>query len=133
MGQKDIISNLYKQGCNHQHISDISKIKFGESAYMSSTIYKWMKEAKFNLPLANRRLDSEEAKNTIDEQLLLIIQQILEDEPLSSIRSIASVLRAPKFTIHRYMTVHLKLVYRYTRWLPHFSNIDQKNVRIQNF
>ena len=131
MSQKDIIINLYKQGCNHQQISDILKMKFGESTYKPSTIYKWMKEAKFNLPLANRRLDEEEAKNAIDEQLLLRIQQILEDEPFSSIRSIASVLNAPKSTIHRYMTVHLKLVYRHTRWLPHFLNNDQKNVRIQ--
>lgn len=44
-----MIIDLYKDGLNHEQISELIQIKFGEGAYKSSTIYKWMKEAKLIL------------------------------------------------------------------------------------
>ena len=132
MNQKEMIIDFYKNGLDHEQISELLQIKFGESAYKSSTIYKWMKEAKLNLPLAKQTLSEKKEKISYDEQLLKRIQEILKEEPFSSIRSIASKINAPKSTVYRYMKDHLHYVYRHTRWLPHFLTNQQKLKRVKD-
>ena len=132
MNQKEMIIDFYKDGLDHEQISELLQIKFGESAYKSSTIYKWMKEAKQNLPLAKQTLSEKKEKISYDEQLLKRIQEILKEEPFSSIRSIASKINAPKSTVYRYMKDHLHYVYRHTRWLPHFLTNQQKLKRVKD-
>ena len=107
MNQKEMIIDFYKDGLDHEQISEILQLKFGYIAYKSSTIYKWMKEAKLNLPLAKQTLSEKKEKISYDEQLLKRIQEILKEEPFSSIRSIASKINAPKSTVYRYMKDHL--------------------------
>ena len=65
MNQKEMIIVFYKDGLDHEQISELLQIKFGESAYKSSTIYKWMKEAKLNLPLAKQTLSEKKEKISV--------------------------------------------------------------------
>jgi len=55
----------------------------------------------------------------IDTQLLNQIENVLIDEPFSSIRYIAHITKSCPATVYRYVTIHLQRKYHHTRWVPH--------------
>lgn len=88
--------------------------------------------SKVNIILAKQMLSKEKEKISYYEQLLKKIQDILEEELISSIRSIAYILNAPKSTIYLYIIDHLHYVYKHTRWFPHFLTIQKKLNRVHD-
>ena len=131
MQQRKIIFDLYWEGKSFDEISDELKKQFGESAYMRSAIYKWIQRAKLSQYPEEEDPMEENKENRIDEQLLVIISQTLEEDPNSSVRSIARHLNESHSTVYRYLTIHLGLVYKHTRWLPHKLDNSQLQKRIK--
>ena len=60
------------------------------------------------------------------EQLLITIQQGIEKDDFFSVRSLAYKLNCQPCLIHRYLTQHLHLVFKHTRWIPHILNFAHK-------
>lgn len=61
-----------------------------------------------------------------DEMLCLRIQQILEEKPYSSLRSIGDELNETNVTIYRYMTKYLHKILKASKWGPHSLKLDEK-------
>ena len=60
--------------------------------------------------------DQPRAGRPIDEQLLNAVEQTLKDYPFSSIRSIAQTVGSNPTTVFRYVTMHLKRIYRHSTY-----------------
>ena len=127
MKQKRMIFELTEEGKKEKEIAIILHEQFGAEAYSRKTIYKWMAQARLGF-------GPEEEKNKpgpkLDEQLLLRIQEKLKESPFLSTRQLAEELNESPATVWRYLTIHLNLKYKLTRWIPHILNDYQKDKRI---
>lgn len=127
MNQKEYIFKLTEQGKKPDEIKQFLEKRFGEEAYHRSTIYKWHGQAKIGVSIEN---NNDRPGNKLDDQLLIRVQQVLEEEPFSSTRSIADKLKENNVTIYRYLTKYLHKVFKSSRWIPHFLTNAQKVDRV---
>lgn len=100
---------------------------FGQEAFCLATIYKYMNEEKFQFNINQKH---ELPGRKPDEQLIKRINEILNDEPFSSVRDIANQLRENPSTIHRYLTSYIGLVFKHSRLVPHQLSDFQRMTRI---
>ena len=125
--QKEYIFKLTNEGKRPAEIQQLLQQRFGQEAFHRTTVYKWSAQARIGVDINDK---GEQRGNKPDEQLLIRIQQILDDEPFSSTRSIAHTLNENNMIIYRYMTIYLKKVFRLSRWVPHFLDQSQKQNRV---
>lgn len=100
---------------------------FGQEAFSLATIFKYANEEKFQF---NTSQNHELPGRKPDEQLIKRINEILNDEPFSSVRDIANQLRENPSTIYRYLTSYIGLVYKHSRLVPHQLSDFQRMTRI---
>ena len=81
--QRETIEKLTKDGQKEEQIENFLHDQWGKHALHTSTIYKWMERAKTS---PGDLEDQARAGRPIDEQLLKAIEQILKNDPFSSIR-----------------------------------------------
>ena len=122
--QKELIRKYYEEGLKVDEIQNELNKKFGEQAYKSSTIYKYIEQLKLG---CFEEKDSQYNGFRVDEQLLFRIQQEINENKFFSVRSLANKLNVSTSTIHRYLTEELHLVYKHTKWVPHSLDSEQKN------
>lgn len=123
--QNKVVQEMTLQQCTKDQIEKTLNRKFGEESMKSSTIYQKMRLVRCG---QDKTQDRQYHSDRIDQQLSIAIQNVLEEYPFSSVRSIARDLNTPSSTIHRYLTEVLHLKYRLTRWLPHvLSDAQLKN------
>ena len=96
MKQVSEIKKLSSQQLNASQIKIKLNEMFGQQAFSLPTIYKYMNEEKFQF---NSSLEKDKPGRKPDEQLIVRIQQILEDEPFSSVRGIAWHLKENPSTL----------------------------------
>lgn len=125
--QNELLQKMTSEGCCKEEIENALQIRFGQEAMKSSTIYQKMRLVRCNVDITKER---EYHSERIDEQLVIAIQNILNEFPFSSVRSISHDLHVPSTTIYEYLTRILKLKYRITRWLPHELNDIQMANRV---
>ena len=99
--------------------------KFGEEAMKSSTIYQKMRLVRCGQDITSKREYHSERE---DMQLAIAIQQVLEEFPFSSVRSIARDVHEPSSTIHGYLVEILHLKYRVSRWLPYILSASSRSI-----
>lgn len=128
MKQREYIFNLTKDGKSPGEIQNFLHEQFGKQALSRTTVYKWAGQAKLGFSITNER---EHPGPKPDEILCLRIQQILEEKPYSSLRSIGDELNETNVTIYRYMTKYLHKVFKASKWVPHSLNLDQKKKRVE--
>lgn len=128
MKQRKFIFDLAQNGKKPMEIENLLKEQFGKEAFHKTAIYKWSNYAKIGLDLENER---EPPGPKPDEQLCIRILQILEEEPFSSLRSIADILNEENSTIYRYLTKYLGKEYRVSKWIPHSLDNAQKRNRVE--
>lgn len=128
MKQRKFIFDQAQNGKNPKEIENLLKEQFGKEAFHKTTIYKWFNYSKLGFDLENER---ERPGPKPDEQLCTRIQQIIEEEPFSSLRSIADELNEENSTIYRYLTKYLNREYRSSKWIPHSLNDALKANRIE--
>lgn len=116
MKQRKFIFDLAQKGKKPMEIENLLKEQFGKEAFHKTAIYKWSKNANLGFDLENER---EPPGPKPDEQLCIRILQILEEEPFSSLCSIANELNEENSTIYRYLTKYLGKEYRVSKWIPH--------------
>lgn len=129
MNQRELTYKMHNEGKSFNEIQKELQIMFGQSAYKRSAIYNHIKIAKLNISPNQHNINAENFSNSIDEQLMKRIQEIIRDEPYSSIRDISKVLNESKSTVYRYLKCHIGMVYKYTRWLPHKLTDDNKTLK----
>lgn len=115
--QKEYIFELTKEGKKPNEIQQLLQQRFGQEAYCRSTVYKWSAQARIGVDLDD---NGEKRGTKPDEQLLYQIEQVLDEEPFSSTRSIADILNVNNVIVYRYMTIYLHKVFKASRWVPHF-------------
>lgn len=125
--QRETIKKLTQNGQKEEQIENFLHKEWGNHAFHTSTIYKWMERTKTS---PNDLEDQTREGRPIDEQLLNVIDQTLKDEPFSTIRSIAQTVNSNPATVYRYVTEYLKRIYRHTRWVPHTLTNEQKMHRV---
>lgn len=128
MKQREYIFNLTKDGKSPGEIQDFLHEQFRKQSLSRTTVYKWAGQAKLGFSITNER---EHPGPKPDEILCLRIQQILEEKPYSSLRSIGDELNETNVTIYRYMTKYLHKVFKASKWVPHSLNLDQKKKRVE--
>jgi histone-lysine N-methyltransferase SETMAR len=124
-----MILDLHAKGLNAKQILPILKDEFGKHAYSLASIYNWLVKARLGQQSVD---DAERSGRPLDEQLLTRIQEMLDEHPFSSVRSISRTLNSPSTTIWRYLTHHLGLVYKHSKWVPHMLSADQKQKRVND-
>ena len=127
--QNALVQEMTRNQCTKEEIEKTLKTKFGEGAMKSSTLYEKMRLVRCGQDITSKR---EYHSQRVDTQLVIRIQQVLEEFPFSSVRSIARTLHEPSSTIHRYLVEILHLKYRVTRWLPHQLSDPQMKQRIED-
>ena len=115
MEQRTRIFELAQEGLKEIQIESQLKIEFGQHAYNSKTIYKWM--ARQRLGYQCNEKDDVPGKR-VDDQLLKRITEILNAELFSSSRTIAQRLKEDNSTIWRYLTKYLGYVYSIQNGYP---------------
>lgn len=114
--QNELLQKMTSEGCCKDEIENTLQIRFGQKALKSSTIYLKLRLVCCNIDITKER---EYYSEPIDEKLVIAIQNMLNEFPFSSVRSISHDLHVPITTIYKYLTRILKLKYKITRWLPH--------------
>ena len=128
--QNELLQKMTLEGCNKEEIENALQIHFGQETMKSSTIYQKMKLVRCKVDITKER---EYHSERIDEQLVIAIQNVLNEFPFSSVRSISHELHVPSTTIYEYLTRILKLKYKISRWLPHeLNDIQMQNRVIQS-
>ena len=125
--KKEYIFELTKEGKKPNEIQQILQQHFGQEAYCRSTVYKWSAQARIGVDLDD---NGEKRGTKPEEQLLYQIEQVLDEEPFSSTRSIADMLNVNNVIVYRYMTIYFHKVFKASRWVPHFLNSLQKQNRV---
>lgn len=87
---------------------------FGQQAFYITTIYKYINEERFNF---DSNCEHQMPWGKPDEILIARLNEILKDEPFSSVRTIAEDLKENSGTIHRYLTSYVGLVYKHSRYV----------------
>ena len=129
MQQRKLIVEMYEKDASPEQIKNELDIQFGLHAYSISTVYRKIDLLKCGVNI----LDNEDRPGRpIDEQLLARIDQIIEEEPFSSIRYIANILNSSESTVYRYVTMYLHKIYKHTRWVPHMLSPEQKMRRVND-
>ena len=123
MEQVSRIKELEAQGLCAKEIKNQLDIEFGLHAFKIPTVYKHLRETKFTKE-ANETKQAPGRQP--DEQLMTRILQILENEPLFSVRNISRTLNENSSTIHRYLTRYIGLFYKHYYLVPHDLNDSQK-------
>ena len=121
--QQEVIKEMVIAQHRFEEIQKELERQFGEHALKKSAIYRWMQKAKLGLPMIK---DSTHSGNSIDEQLLITIQEEIEKNEFFSIRSIAHNVNAHPSLIYRYLTQQFGFVFKHTRYIPHSLNFEQK-------
>ena len=127
--QNALVQEMTISQCTKEEIEETLNRKFGEQAMKSSTIYQKMRLVRCGQDITSKR---EYHSERVDTQLAIAIQQVLEEFPFSSVRSIARDLLEPSSTIHRYLVEILHLKYRVSRWLPHTLSDSQMKQRVED-
>ena len=124
--QEDVIQTLFQEGEKPKEIQKKLEIQFGQQAFKSSTVYKYVKKAKLGLPLADH---SRHQEIRYDEELLITIHHAVDQNKFFSVRSLAHDLNLQPSLVYRYLTQYLHLVFKHTKWVPHSLNFLQKKER----
>ena len=127
MNKREYIFELTKNGKKPNEIQQLLQQRFGEEAFNRTTVYKWSTQARIGINIEN---ENERPGRKPDDQLLIRIQQILEEMPYSSTRSITDILNENNNIVYRYLTLYLGKIYKASRWVPHFLNLTQKQNRV---
>ena len=67
----------------------------------------------------------------MNEQLCVRIEQVLDEKPFSSLRSIGDELNENNVIIYRYLTKYLHKIYKHSKWVPHSLSLAQKKNRME--
>ena len=129
MKQRQTIFDLTEQGLDAKEIESQLQIRFGHQAFSTKTVYKWRAIKRLGL---ENDLDRGAPGPKPDEQFLTKIDQIFNEKPFSSIRSISRDLNENISTVYRYNIVYLGRVYRLSKWVPHTLNNIQKQRRVDD-
>ena len=125
--QNELLQKITLEGCCKEEIENALQIRFGHEAMKGSTIYQKMRLVHCNVDITKER---EYHSERVEEQFVIAIQNVLNEFPFSSVRSISHDLHVPPTTIYEYLTKILKLKYRITSWLPHDLNDIQMANRV---
>ena len=128
MNQKDFIISLAQEGLSFTEIQNKANEEYGRHAFKRSYIYKLMQEVKLGV---THEEEGDKPGRKPDEQLLIRIVQVLEEKPYFTVRRIADKLKENPSTIYRYLTQYLGMVYKFTKWIPHLLNSEQKQKRVE--
>ena len=129
MSQYDYVINHAKRDDKVREIHRHCCIEFGLRAYSIPSIYRIVREFR----CSNSKPKEESTRGRpIDTQLVRAVRGVLKNEPYSSVRSIAQTLNSNPATIYRYLTKYIDLVYKHTKWIPHFLLSFQKEKRVQD-
>ena len=123
------IKELAITGQKANDIELILKKEYGEHAYKSSAIYKWIATTKFP---EEALMNKDTPGRKPDEQLIVRIREELNIMPFASTRVIAENLNIWHSTAYRYLTLYLGLEYKKTRWVPHSLSNEQKLQRVND-
>ena len=96
---------------------------YGESFVKSSTIYKYIAEAKFSPEALEKH---EKPGPERDFQLLMRIKEVLDEMLFASSHVIADTLQETQSIVYRYLTNELWLVYKHSSWIPRNLDFQQK-------
>ena len=125
---RQMIFDLHHEGCDASEIHSKLKEEFGRRAYSLSTVYSWIAKAKTG---QEDVADAHRPGRPIDDQLLVEVEDTLDKEPYATIGYIADTVGSNKATVYRYVTEHLKRVYKHSRWVPHLLTTEQKKKRVE--
>ena len=127
MNQEEKIKELAKTGMKKKDIELKLHELYGTSSVKSSTIYKYIAEAKFSPEALEKH---EKPGPERDFQLLTRIQEVLDELPFTSSHVIADTLHETQSIVYRYLTNELGLVYKHSSWIPHNLDFQQKRNRV---
>lgn len=121
------IKKLASQDVKAKEIKIKMDEMFGQQAFCIATVYKYINEERFHFDSSSER---QKPGRKPDEMLIARINEILKDEPFSSVRSIAEELKENPSTIYRYLTSYIGLIFKYSRYVPHSLSDLQKLERV---
>ena len=127
MDQNKFIMKMAQEGSKCDEIEISLHEEFGRRAFKKSTIYKHIRETKFN------ENDDDKKKaigRPIDERIDPDIMSVIDENPNSSVRDIAGLLRISTSTVWIHLTESIGMKYALSRWIPHFLSEKNKADRV---
>ena len=125
--QRYVISFLIRKGLKTKDIILELQQTYKDDAYSKTTVYYWVNEIKLgridlnNIPSPGRPVDS-----FIDQFIL----KELDVNPRISARSLAKKAKVSKTMIIDHLHNSLGMKNVHLKWIPHFLNMEQKNLRV---
>jgi hypothetical protein len=126
--QRDVVSYLHRKDMKLPAVVAEIGAVYHIDAFDENRMKYWLHEIKLHgSNLSDRPSSRRPPSEDIDAQ----IQQVLEAEPWSSVRTIAEFLMIPESTVHLHLTTSLNMKSRYFKWVPHFLDDNLRAKRLE--
>jgi hypothetical protein len=127
MDQKSIVLYLYMNGMALDAIHEDLVRMLEENAIAYSTVTKYVRSIRFPPKQDAPSAEPMPVETSPVDQAILTA---LADYPFSSVRELSRLTYLPRSTVHRYLTRSLRFTIRRLRWIPHFLDPGQKQMRV---
>jgi hypothetical protein len=101
---------------------------YHEDAFDENRVKYWLSEIKLHRSDLSDRLSSGRPPL---EDIDVLILQVLEAEPWSSVRTIAEFLKIPPSRVYLHPITSLNMKTQYFKWVPHFLDNDLRAKRLE--